>query len=144
MPHKDIDKNKSLCEKSMEVMVNIIKLSSFSLATLNLCDSNRPTTPTPNKPLTSLSNSEFSESKRSQSQVNKSKMLTYLKEQDAGGPIHSSSTTAYGGDIDDQTAAFIERFHNKKQHEMNTEVADGKASGSFPLVVPPPPSRLKK
>lgn len=164
MTHKKMQKSKSLCEKSMDLVVNIIKLSSLSLVAINMGekhDTNRPFISTPIDP--------FSSSARTRgykAQASKSKMQTYLMEEDAGVTSHSLSTMIYGDHIDDATFSdYINRFHKRIQNEVNvnTDVTNGKtspyvkrfhqknshdnnlaASAGFPLVTPPPLPSLKK
>ncbi|KAI3467437.1 hypothetical protein Pfo_024100 [Paulownia fortunei] len=161
-------KKKSLCEKSMQLMVNIIKFSSFSLATMNLGDNqdaNRPVRLIPIEPFTSFpSNSQLSKRKRSQAPLSK----FYLMEQNAGDQSIPSSPSVIFGTKDDSIddgsfSDYIKRFHRRNQDDVNTEIMNGKAtsyirrfheknsgdyslaaSTGFPLVLPPPPPPLKK
>ncbi|KAG8366239.1 hypothetical protein BUALT_Bualt17G0055800 [Buddleja alternifolia] len=149
---------KSLCEKSMQLMVNIIKISSLSLATMNLGDNEH----NPNSPLLKLTNDPiepFSSNSQKRSSQAKSKVQTYLKEQDD----HSRS---FEGIVDDDGnfSDYIKKFHKRNQNEMNKAIINGKASAyirrfhekngrdhslatstaNVPLVLPLPPPLLKK
>ncbi|KAL7110250.1 hypothetical protein ACP275_05G012900 [Erythranthe tilingii] len=124
MAHKNRIKDRSFCEKSMEVMVNIIKLSSLSLANLSLVEEHNTSGPTAPTFSSNLSNSQLSKSKKSQAPSSESKMQTYLMERDAGDPTLSSSKIIDrrnqenhikndDGSFDD----YIERFHKRNNQE---------------------------
>ncbi|KAL7149040.1 hypothetical protein ABFS83_05G013000 [Erythranthe nasuta] len=126
MAHKNRIEDRSFCEKSMEVMVNIIKLSSLSLATLSLGEEHNKSGPASAiiRTFSNSSNSQLSKSKKSQAPSSESKMQTYLMERDAGDPTLSSSKIIDrrnqenhikndDGSFDD----YIERFHKRNNQE---------------------------
>lgn len=134
----------SVCEKSMQLMLNIIKLSSFSLATMNLREKHKAKDGT--KSFTSFfsSDSETSKSKRSEAPLSKS----YLMEEAAAG---------------DHFSDYIKRFHKKTKNDEEVNNTDGKAGAyikkfhqknsrhyslaaptSLPLLLPPPPPSINK
>ncbi|KAL8532576.1 hypothetical protein ACS0TY_008965 [Phlomoides rotata] len=112
-----MQKSKSLCERSMELVMNIIKLSSCSLPAQNLSEQNPRFVPTRVDPFSGSSNSRFIKSKKSQAhEASKSKMQIYFMEEDAGVTSHSS---VYKNRIDDDEtfSDYITRFHRRNRNE---------------------------
>lgn len=129
----------SVCEKSMQLMVNIIKLSSFSLATMNLREKHK--TNDRIKSFTGFfsSNSETSKSKRSEAPLSKSDLM----EEDAAGDRRDFSkyierfhmkTKNDEVNTDRKAGAYIKKFHHKNSRHFTLA-----APTSLPMVLPPPP-----
>lgn len=131
---------KSACEKSMELVVNIIRISAFSLAAMNLGDKRSGGERLPLKPST---NSQVRKS-------NKSPKLTesYFKEDDAANlgttdegnfsdyiaRFHERNRSENEAITDGRAAAFIRKFHEKNSRLY--------ASAAPPLLpLPPPPKK---
>lgn len=115
MTNKARNKKKSLCEKSMELVVNILKLSSFSLASITL----RPPARVPagtgrhvlvNGALNSIDTSSVSQLPGNQTS------------QEPEGGIRSYSQLMESRinmeDIDARASGFIERIREKNQNDM--------------------------
>ncbi|OIS97654.1 hypothetical protein A4A49_04339 [Nicotiana attenuata] len=161
-----IQEKKSLCEKSMEIVVNIITLSSFSLAAINLGG-------TSNKHHKSSHNSSINVSKVSpfqlqkgnnnnKSQVPTTKSRFYVKEHDQGEKssrlIHENTEQDQDGNFSD----YIKKFHKRNRDDLSAATTNRKAStyikkfherknheslataGLPLLVLPPPPNSLVK
>ncbi|KDP31170.1 hypothetical protein JCGZ_11546 [Jatropha curcas] len=110
--------NDSLCEKSMKVVVNIIKLSSFSLAKMSLGETG-PSVVTKNLPSVTGSIKDAKEpllpelpgSRKSQQVRSRSKPVSFVMQPDEGNGssyvIHEDSI------IDGKASDYIRKFHEK-------------------------------
>ncbi|KAL5722431.1 hypothetical protein ACHQM5_005954 [Ranunculus cassubicifolius] len=120
---------KSLCEKSMKIVVNILKISSLSLATMSLGS------PSGNGKLKSeVTEITFVTKNSGQSRLkepeNSLKTSSYLlnpdQEKASSYVIHNEMN------VDGKASDYIQRFHAKNRaHSSNLKA-------SF-LIIPPPP-----
>ncbi|CAK9165170.1 unnamed protein product [Ilex paraguariensis] len=165
MTRKARNRKKSLCEKSMQVVVNIIKLSSFYVAGLNLGsnggvpEGNIAVLNAPVQPSNALPSSQQSRSQRLQETELGSKSFTYLTGSDEGE--RSSYMVCGTNNNDSRFSDYIKRFHDRNMNELNTASINGKVSeyirrfheknpydsmkGSkgLPFILPPPPPQAK-
>ncbi|MCD7461714.1 hypothetical protein HAX54_046874 [Datura stramonium] len=123
--------NKSLCERSMKMVTNVIRLSSFSIARMSL---GMATQPAAGKiPATLIKGSptaQFPESLRSQEPVNIKKPIAYLIEPDESG---KSLYAVNEKCVDGRASDYIRRVHEKNRHDSN------EAMSFSAFVIPPPP-----
>ncbi|KAI7994034.1 hypothetical protein LOK49_LG11G01369 [Camellia lanceoleosa] len=138
-------KNKSLCEKSMQMVVNFIKLSSISLASLSLGttsvghtlpDQNRSGRKgiVPPKNVLKVSQIQGSQTQKSQEPESDSMSYSYLMD-----PSENKGSSDMVSEVNDSTdnrfSDYIQRFHDKNRRDSIT------ASKGLPYILPPPPPR---
>lgn len=132
--------NNSLCEKSMKMVTNVIRLSSFSIARMSLGIATQPAPEPAGKipssyPATFIKGSptaQFPESLRSQEPLNIKKPIAYLIE-----PTESGKSSLYAVNdksVDGRASDYIRRVHEKNRHDSN------EAMSFSAFVIPPPPS----
>nr|XP_016503768.1 PREDICTED: uncharacterized protein LOC107821820 [Nicotiana tabacum] len=128
--------NKSLCEKSIKMVTNVIRLSSLSIARMSLGIQVQPeTVKTPvTGPATFVKGSttaQFPESLRSQEPVNIKKPIAYLiepvKNDKSMHVIHEKNS------VDGRASDYIRKVHEKNRHESN------EAMSFSAFIIPPPP-----
>lgn len=129
--------NNSLCEKSMKMVTNVIRLSSFSIARMSLGIATQPApvgkVPA-SYPATFIKGSptaQFPESLRSQEPVNVKKPIAYLIERTEGGK--SSLNAINEKSVDGRASDYIRRVHEKNRHDSS------EAMSFSAFVIPPPP-----
>ena len=138
------DRNdKSLCEKSMKMVVNIIKLSSFSIAKMSLGATGHPTatknltTPTDSDMVTGeLLQPPFSVSQRSEKLQNSTKPYSFVMQPGRGNEplmVHEEKR-----DSDGMFAAYIRKVHEKNRSNLH------EISKLSPFILPPPPTPLSR
>ncbi|KAG5230071.1 Serine/threonine-protein kinase [Salix suchowensis] len=114
--------NNSICEKSMNMVVNIIRLSSFSIATMSL----------DHLPLMT----QIPGSRRSQESHGSSKPISFVMQPDEGNGssrvIHKENSF-----IDERASDYIRRVHEKNRKDAL------EASKHSPHIPPPPPRAVK-
>ncbi|PIN22651.1 hypothetical protein CDL12_04635 [Handroanthus impetiginosus] len=137
--------NKSLCEKSMEVVINFVKLSSFSIAKMSLRPSSPQSPSTVEKHKDSRSfHANFSDSLRSVSSLSSnlklqksqrsSKAISYLLEPFGEGNTNSSTFVVNEEEsIDGKASEYIRKVHEKNRHNSQ------ETSNIDAYVMPPPP-----
>ncbi|KAG5230078.1 hypothetical protein OIU78_029825 [Salix suchowensis] len=135
--------NNSICEKSMNMVVNIIRLSSFSIATMSL---GSPSPPVVSKRLVPVAGSVAADkeplmtpipgSRRSQESHGSSKPISFVMQPDEGTGssrvIHKENSF-----IDERASDFIRRVHEKNRNDAL------EASKHSPHIPPPPPRAVK-
>ncbi|KAF9667798.1 hypothetical protein SADUNF_Sadunf15G0060900 [Salix dunnii] len=135
--------NNSLCEKSMNMVVNIIKLSSFSIAKMSL---GTPSPPVVSKSLVPVPGSvaaaneilmsQIPGSQRSQESQGSSKPISFVKQPDEGNGsshvIHKENIF-----IDAMASDYIRKVHEKIRNDAL------EASERSPYIPPPPPRAVK-
>ncbi|XVE54884.1 hypothetical protein DITRI_Ditri03aG0118200 [Diplodiscus trichospermus] len=133
--------HKSLCEKSMKMVMNIIKLSSFSIAKMILGETGHPTEP---KNLTTETHSDmvtdevvlpqppFSGSQRSEKLQISSKPRLFMMQQ-PGGANEPLMAHEERSDSDGMFAAYIRKVHEKNRSNLH------EALKLSPFILPPPP-----
>ncbi|KAJ4712233.1 Homeobox-leucine zipper protein [Melia azedarach] len=137
------DRNKSLCQKSMKMVVNIIKLSSFSIANMSLGVAGASAATKNLGPVTDsvmLANEpllpQFSGSRRSEKPQNSAKPVSYLMEPNRGDEssyvIHDEKSV-----IDGMASAYIQKVHQKNRIDFS------ETSNLPPYILPPPPRTVK-
>ncbi|CAN0900726.1 hypothetical protein LINGRAHAP2_LOCUS21006 [Linum grandiflorum] len=146
MGSKDVRSSNSLCEKSMKMVVNIIRLSSFSIAKMSLgTAASGSGSPVVNRNLAPMTNSvvaakepllpQIPGSQRSQEPQTRSKHKSFLMEPARKGKgssscmVHEESSV-----IDGMAADYIRKVHEKNRND---------ASKLAPLILPPPPRKLR-
>ncbi|KAJ6760611.1 hypothetical protein OIU79_025449 [Salix purpurea] len=137
--------NNSICEKSMNMVVNIIRLSSFSIATMSL---GSPSPPVISKRLVSVAAgsvpaakeplmTQIPGSQRSQESHGSSKPISFVMQPDEGNGssrvIHKDQNSC----IDERASDFIRRVHEKNRNDAV------EASKHSPHIPPPPPRAVK-
>lgn len=124
----------SLCERSMKLVTNIIRLSSFSLAKASLGPpSGRPKNHPPSRNgsvnlETEPGLSQFTGSRRSQEAQIDSKTISYLVE--LGETTGSACMIHEEKNVDGMASAYINKVHNKNRRHFH-EDSD--------IILPPPP-----
>ncbi|MBA0735282.1 hypothetical protein Gogos_019144 [Gossypium gossypioides] len=122
--------DKSLCEKSMKMVMNIIRFSSFSIAKTSLGTTGYRSTPTKNlKPATDsdmviddeLPQPQFSGNQRSE------KLQSSTKPR-----------SARNGDVNGMFAAYTRKVNEKNRSNFH------EASKHSPYILPPPPTPLSR
>ncbi|KAI5569114.1 hypothetical protein BDE02_12G056800 [Populus trichocarpa] len=134
--------NNSLCEKSMKVAVNIIKLSSFSIAKMSLGTHGPPVVTKSHIPMTGsvmVANepllSQIPGSRRSQESQGSSKPISFVMQPDEG----NGSTRAIQKEnsvIDGRASDYIRKVHEKNHN-------DARETSELSSYVPPLPRALK-
>lgn len=150
-----VQEKKSLCEKSMEIVVNIITLSSFSLAAINLGGTNNKNHKSSHSSInvSKVSSFQLQKENNKKSQVPTTKSRFYVHDQgekssrlvhDQDGNFSDYINKFHKRNRDDLSAAltnrkastYIKKFHERKNHESL-------ATAGLPLLVlPPPPNSL--
>ncbi|OIT35385.1 hypothetical protein A4A49_20398 [Nicotiana attenuata] len=129
--------NKSLCEKSIKMVTNVIRLSSLSIARMSLGISVQPeAVKTPvTGPATFVKGSttaQFPESLRSQEPLNIKKPIAYLIE-----PVKSDKSMHHviheKNGVDGRASDYIRKVHEKNRHDSN------EAMSFSAFIIPPPP-----
>lgn len=136
-----MQEKKSLCEKSMQIVVNIITLSSFSLASINLggtTNKHHKISQSSTNNVSKISSSQLEKGNYKKSQVPKTKstFYTFVKEHDQGDESKkSSSCLVHQNNIDhDQDGIFsdyIKKFHKRNQDDLSNlsaQITNHKAS----------------
>ncbi|CAK7322921.1 unnamed protein product [Dovyalis caffra] len=135
--------NNSLCEKSMKMVVNIIKLSSFSIAKMSL---GTPSPPVVTKSLVPGTGSvmvvnepllsQIPGSQRSQEPQGSSKPISFVMQPDEGNGsshvIHKENSV-----IDGRASDYIRKVHEKNRNDAR------EMSKLSPYILPPPPRAVK-
>lgn len=159
-----VQEKKSLCEKSMEIVVNIITLSSFSLAAINLGGTNNKNHKSSHSSInvSKVSSFQLQKGNNKKSQVPTTKSRFYVKERDQGEKssrlVHENTEQ----DQDENFSDYINKFHKRNRDDLSAAVTNRKAStyikkfherknheslataGLPLLVLPPPPNSLIK
>ncbi|KAK8686131.1 hypothetical protein V6N13_125158 [Hibiscus sabdariffa] len=128
---------KSLCKKSMKIVLNIIKLSSFSIAKSSLGMTGYRSMPTKN--LTSARDSnvitddeqlqpQFCRNPRSEKLQSSSKPHSFMMRPDGGNEEKRE------GDVDGMFVAYIKKVRAKNRRNFH------EASKLSPYILPPPPT----
>lgn len=134
MTNETSQKKKSLCEKSMMLVANIIKLSSLSLSSTIYgttfkqppIDAVPATAKVPSANVSMLPQvprSQGSQEPESNSKQNYSYFIELEKE--------NSSHVICENDIDERAADYIKRTHERNRNDLNT------ASKRFSYILPP-------
>ncbi|XVF50228.1 hypothetical protein PTKIN_Ptkin04bG0079300 [Pterospermum kingtungense] len=126
--------DKSLCEKSMKMVVNIIKLSSFSIAKMSLGTSGTEHPSSPTKSLTPATDSDMVTDQLLQQ--SSSKPYSYVVQPEGGNEsmmVHQEKR-----DGDGIFAAYIRKVHEKNRSNFH------EASKLSPYILPPPPTPLTR
>ncbi|KAE8697633.1 Detected protein of unknown function [Hibiscus syriacus] len=140
------NENKSLCEKSMKVVVNIIKLSSFSIAKMGLGEATGH--PTAAKSPTSIMDSNTfvdgpmprapRASGMSEKLQSRSKPYSFVMHPANGGNESLVVREGKRDDGDGKFAAYIKKVHEKKRSNLH------EAAKLSPYILPPPPTPLRR
>ncbi|CAN1836222.1 hypothetical protein LINPERHAP1_LOCUS34696 [Linum perenne] len=136
--------NNSLCEKSMKVVVNIIRLSSFSIAKMSLGTAGSGSgSPVLKRNLAPMTNSavatkepllpQIPGSRRSQEPQTRSNHKSFLMEPGKGNGSSSCMVHEESSVIDGKASDYIRKVHEKNRND---------ASKLAPLILPPPPRKL--
>ncbi|XVF12037.1 hypothetical protein REPUB_Repub08aG0080300 [Reevesia pubescens] len=132
--------DKTLCEKSMKMVVNIIKLSSFSIAKMSLGETGHPTTATKN--LTPATHSDMVTDELLQPQLRSEKLQSRSKPysfvMQPGGENESLMVHEEKRDSDGIFAAYIRKVHEKNRSNSH------EASKLSPYILPPPPTPINR
>lgn len=130
--NKGRHKKKSLCEKSMQVVVNIIKLSTFSLAgNINF----RTSSSTRNGALPDKNSAILKKDERVSSMINELQFGANQKSQNPKSNFNGYMASGINNNvIDGKFSDYIERFHAKilADNSAITGIKD------LTLVLPPP------
>ncbi|XVE57055.1 hypothetical protein DITRI_Ditri04bG0061100 [Diplodiscus trichospermus] len=134
--------DKSLCEKSMKMVVNIIKLSSFSIAKMSLgatahstaTKNLAPATDHPDMVTDALLQPQFSG--MSEKLQSSSKPYSVVMQPD--GENESLMVHEEKRDSDGIFAAYIRKVHEKNRSSLH------EASKHSPFILPPPPTPLSR
>ncbi|KAK4370862.1 hypothetical protein RND71_010337 [Anisodus tanguticus] len=127
--------NNSLCEKSMKMVTNVIRLSSLSIASMSLGIVTQPAAgkmPTSGSAafIKGPSTAQFPESLRSQEPMNVKKPIAYLIEPaESGKSLYAINEKS----VDGRASDYIRRVHEKNRHDLN------EAMRFSAFVIPPPP-----
>ncbi|KAL9337816.1 hypothetical protein Peur_069585 [Populus x canadensis] len=135
--------NNSLCEKSMKMVVNIIKLSSFSIAKMSL---GTPSPPVATKSLAHVTGSvvvpkepllsQIPGSRRSQEPQGSSNPKSFVMQPDEGNGsshvIHEDNSVING-----RASDYIRKVHEKNRNDAL------ETSKLTPYIPPPPPRAVK-
>ncbi|KAJ4833167.1 hypothetical protein Tsubulata_051565 [Turnera subulata] len=144
MSSKGRNANHSLCEKSMKMVVNILKLSSFSIAKMSLGTTGHPIGTRNLAPVTGLmvpaANDPFPSpipgSQRSQEPQSSSRPLSFVmqpgEEKGSSYVIHEQNSH-----IDGKASDYIRKVHAKNR--VNVQ----ETSHLSPYILPPPPRAVK-
>lgn len=127
----DINKSgESLCERSMKMVVSVIKLSSFSIAKMSLGVGTagrrapfRILLPTESKSSDSTKHRNF----WSQEPRVSSKPVSYLIE-----PDERTGSSYVVQDVDGKASNYIDRVHKKNRRYFR------ESSEDYPIILPPP------
>ncbi|KAJ6676758.1 hypothetical protein OIU85_009981 [Salix viminalis] len=124
--------NNSICEKSMNMVVNIIRLSSFSIATMSL---GSPCPPVVSKRLVPVEAGSVAAAKEPL-MTQSSKPISFVMQPDEGNGssrvIHKENSF-----IDERASDYIRRVHEKNRNDAH------EASKHSPHMPPPPPRAVK-
>ncbi|CAL5372505.1 unnamed protein product [Camellia sinensis] len=122
---------KSLYEKSMKMVSNILKLSSFSSAKMTLGGTpSLKTTPPPPSPLSQLPGTQMA-----REPSNSSKPVSYVTEPFEGNDGSSLHVIHEENGIDGDASKYIKRVHDKYRYDLS------EGSTLSPNIFPPPPRR---
>ncbi|KAF3972150.1 hypothetical protein CMV_004311 [Castanea mollissima] len=116
--------NKSICEKSMKMVVNIIKLSSFCISKMSLGVGG-------NQVMVDMS----TKNQRSQEPQSRSKKISYLIEPSEND--ESTYVICEEMNIDGRASAYIRKVHEKCQNHYD-------ASKISPCILPSQPYAVLK
>ncbi|KAE8722244.1 hypothetical protein F3Y22_tig00014304pilonHSYRG00114 [Hibiscus syriacus] len=135
--------SKSLCEKSMKVVANIIKLSSFSIAKMSLGEATGHPTAAKGRPTSVTDSDTFADGPMSQPPLSsgmseklqsRSKPYSFVMQPEDGG---NESLEVRGGERDDgdgKFSAYIKKVHEKNRSNLH------EAAKLSPYMLPPPPT----
>ncbi|KAK2663871.1 hypothetical protein Ddye_002445 [Dipteronia dyeriana] len=126
------DRNKSLCENSMKMMVNIIKLSSFSIAKMSFGSAGSSPAATKNLQVNGPLLPQSPGSRKSEKPKNSSKPVSFLM----GQTGESESSYVVHGErshIDGKASAYIRKVHQKNLSDLS------ESSNLPPYTLPPQP-----
>ncbi|XP_030458013.2 uncharacterized protein LOC115678733 isoform X2 [Syzygium oleosum] len=132
----------SLCERSMKMVTNVLRLSSLSIASMSLGTTGRSVSAQSHSAKDSSMMADepvvpqFAGSRRSQEPQSWSKPVSYLVELEDG--IESAYVFRDDKNVDGMASDYIERVHKKNQHYCR------EASEDSPIILPPPPSMLNE
>ncbi|GMP33599.1 hypothetical protein CsSME_00006845 [Camellia sinensis var. sinensis] len=122
---------KSLYEKSMKMVSNILKLSSFSIAKMTLGGTpSLKTTPPPPSPLSQLPGTQMA-----REPSNSSMPVSYVTEPFEGNDGSSLHVIHEENGIDGDASKYIKRVHDKYRYDSS------EGSTLSPKIFPPPPRR---
>ncbi|KAK3225792.1 hypothetical protein Dsin_005654 [Dipteronia sinensis] len=126
------DRNKSLCETSVKMMVNIIKLSTFSIAKMSLGASGPSPATTKNLQVNEPLLPQSPGRRKSEKPKNSSKPVLFLMEPTGGS---ESSYVVHGekSHIDGKASAYIKKVHQKNLSDLS------ESPNLPPYILPPPP-----
>ncbi|OMP07093.1 hypothetical protein COLO4_07631 [Corchorus olitorius] len=132
--------DKSLCEKSMMMVVNIIKLSSFSIAKMSLgATKNLEATGNSDMVTDEVARAGFCGSQRSEKILSRSKAISFVMQQPGGGNeslMLGEEKSNSDSDSNGMFAAYINKVHEKNRRNLH------EASKLSPYILPPPPTPL--
>ena len=133
MTNKARHKRESLCEKSMDLIMNIIKLSSLSLARKSFRTARLPAkrnrVPVTGAVTVSIPH-QLPASQALQEPENGSKSYSYLIEIERKSPSYMIPEIE---NVDDRASDYIRGFHAKNRHDSST------ASKQLSYILSPPP-----
>ncbi|KAK8710701.1 hypothetical protein V6N13_146014 [Hibiscus sabdariffa] len=141
MAEERTDNNNSLCEKSMKVVVNIFKLSSFSIAKMSFGETTVLTKSIPSDSDTVADGPmprPPRSSRMSEKLQSRSKPYSFVMQPDSGGNESLTVREEKRDEGDGKFAAYIRKVHEKNrgnQHE---------AAKLSPYILPPPPTPLRR
>lgn len=128
--------NKSICEKSMKMVVNIIKLSSFCISKMSLgVGVNQAVTKNLPIVMSSVMVDMSTKNQRSQEPQSRSKKISYLIE--PGENDESMYVICEEMNIDGRASAYIRKVHEKCQNHYD-------ASKISPCILPSQPYAVLK
>ncbi|KAF8037203.1 hypothetical protein BT93_B0189 [Corymbia citriodora subsp. variegata] len=134
--------NDSLCERSMKMVTNILRLSSLSIASMSLGTTSRPdlarshsSAKDSSMMAEELAVWQFPGTRRSQEPLSRSKPISYLVELEDG--TESAHVLRDDMNVDGMASDYIERVHKKNRHYSR------EASENSPIILPPPPRMPK-
>lgn len=134
--------SKSLCERSMKMVTNIVKLSSFSIANMSLGTSRAPRS-SRNHSLSVGHNPQVVDPEpllpripgsRRRSQES-SRPISYLVEPGEG--VESTCLVLEEKNVDGMASDYINKVHKKNRHYLH------EISEDYPIILPPPPRIAK-
>ncbi|KAB2001966.1 hypothetical protein ERO13_D11G031200v2 [Gossypium hirsutum] len=129
---------RSLCEKSMKMVANIIRLSSFSIAKMSLGE---PTTATTKSPVPTTGSDTFTDEPSRFSGSHKqtrSKPYSFMMEPAASDGNESRMVREEKEHSDGRFAEYIRKVHEKNRRNSH------EASKHSSYILPPPPTPLRR
>lgn len=138
-----VQEKKSFCEKTMQIVINIITLSSFSLASINLgstTNKHQKNSQSSTNNISTISSFQLEKGnnyKKSQIPKTKSNSYTFVKEHGQEESKKSSSCLVHQNNIIDHDyqdgifSDYIKKFHKRNQDDLsnlNAQITNHKAS----------------